>query len=455
MSSLTLKQLKNPRRDGTSKKICFLGLGIENYALLKFLLKKKVKAEFTVCDFRKKIQNQYKLPKKIKLRLGEDYDHDLGYFDVVFRIAGYPLFSDEIYKAEELKTIITSPTKFFFDLCPTKNIIGVTGTKGKGTASSLIYEILKADGRKVYFGGNIGYPMFGFLEKLKKDDWVVLELSSFQLEDLHKSPHISIITNFTKEHLAPADPNNPNYHHSLVDYWAAKTNIFRYQGKKDYLIVNPKLEPYLNKIIFRTKILFFEKSNLESKLIGEHNKENIGAAVQVAKILRVKNSVIEKAVRDFDGLEHRDEFVRELDGVRYYDSSFATTPETSIIDMKSFSQPIILIAGGADKGSNFSALAREIKKRVKFLVLIDGEGSQKVRKALNNIHYSKKKMTLAYDMEQAVKIAHSQAKSGDVVLLSPGCASFGVFKNYKQRGDLFTKEVNKLSRGRRQTPDLP
>lgn len=437
MSNLTLKKLEN-------KKICFLGLGIENYALLQYLLKKKIKAEFTVCDSRKKIQNQYKLPKKVKLNLGENYDNNLGYFDIVFRVAGYPLFSDEIKKAKEYKTIISSPIKFFFDLCPSKNIIGVTGTKGKGTTSSLIYEILKADKKKVYFGGNIGYPVFGFLEKIKKNDWVVLELSSFQLEDLHKSPHISIITNFTKEHLAPADPNNPNYHRSFVDYWKAKSNIFKYHGKNDWLIVNPRLKNRVSKYFVNSRLMFFEKSSLESQLIGEHNKENIGAAVLVAKILRIKKSIVEKAVKKFNGLEHRDEFIRELEGVRYYDSSFATTPETTIIDMKSFSEPIVLIAGGADKGSDFSALAREMKKRVKFLVLIDGEGSTRIKKSLNNINFSKKKMAPAYNMGQAVKIAHSQAKSGDVVLLSPGCASFGVFKNYKERGELFKLKVKSL-----------
>lgn len=417
---------------------------MENHALLQYLLKKKIKAEFTICDANKKISKQSKLPAKVKFKLGEDYDKNLGYFDIVFRIAGYPLFSDEIYQAEKAKTIISSPAKFFFDLCPSKNIIGVTGTKGKGTTSALIYDILKADGRKAYFGGNIGYPMFGFLEKIKKNDWVVLELSSFQLEDLHKSPHIAVITNFSKEHLAPADPNNPNYHRSLVDYWSAKTNIFRHQGARDYLIINPKLSPRINRIIFKNRILFFEKSSLPSRLLGSHNQENIGTAEQVAKVLKIKKEIVKKAVANFDGLEHRLELVRELDGVKYYDSSFATTPETAMIDMKSFNCPIVLIAGGADKGSDFSALAREMKRRVRFLVLIDGVGTERMKKALREINFSFQKIAPAYNMEQAVTIARSQARSGEVVLLSPACASFGVFKNYKERGEKFKSKVKSL-----------
>lgn len=434
-------------RDLEKKKICILGLGIENYALIKFLLKKKVKCEIVVCDSRTKIKNIYPdlvKQKNIDWKLGSHYDEDLFIYDIIFRVAGYPLFSPEIKKAKKAGVEITSPIKLFFDLCPSKNIIGVTGTKGKGTTSSLIYEIIKNSKKKVHFGGNIGYPMFGFLEKIKKTDWVVLELSSFQLEDLHKSPHISVITNFTKEHLAPADPNNPNYHKSLSDYWNAKFNIFEYQKKNDYAIVNGRLDLRFKNYKLPSKIIYFQKSNLESGLPGDHNKENIAAAVEVANILKIKKEIIKKTVKKFKGLPHRIELVKKVKGVSYYDDSFGTTPEASIIAMKSFSAPIILLVGGADKGANFKQFAREIKKRVKFAVMLDGEATPRIKKELLNINYPRENIAPAYNMKQALTIAGAKAESGDVVLLSTGCASFGMFKNYKERGDLFKFKVKSL-----------
>ncbi len=439
MSSLTLKKIQN-------KKICILGLGIENYALIKYLLKKKVSCEIIICDSKKKIKNIYPDLKKknIKWNLGNNYDSNLGQYDVVSRVAGYPLFSPEIKEAKDLGVIITSPIKLFFDWCPTKNVIGVTGTKGKGTTSSLIFNILKKAGKKVYFGGNIGYPMFGFLDKIKKNDWVVLELSSFQLEDLEASPKIAVFTNFFREHLAPADPNNPNYHRSLSEYWLAKLNIALHQTRQNFLVINDNLKKYIKNYPLLSKTVYFKKSSLESKLPGEHNKENIAAAMEVARILKIKKKVVEEAVRIFRGLPHRLELVGNIKGAKYYDDSFATTPEATMIAMNSFSSPIILLAGGADKGSDFKKLAKQIKKQVKFVILLDGEATPRIKKELLNINYSKKQMAPAYNMRQAIAIARSQAERGDVILLAPACASFGMFKNYKERGDKFKQQVKKL-----------
>ena len=484
-----------------------LGFGIENQALIEFLLKKKINCEITVCDARKKycgnapplaplfakggVARGGAFPRKnIKWRLGKNYDANLDKFDIVFRVAGYPLFSTEIRKAKKAGVEISSPTKLFFELCPTKNIIGVTGTKGKGTTVSLVYAILKkefgnrhsplsgdCDAAKrgdfnVWIGGNIGIPMFSFTDKIKKNDWVVLELSSFQLEDMTVSPKIAVITNFYKEHLAPADPNNPNYHKTLRDYWDAKLNIIRWQKRGDYAILNNNLKatpPFViafgetppsplarprrrrwqnavakSGVAFKGRKIFFIQSNLASKLIGNHNKENIAAAVKAAKIVGVKNGIIKKAVASFKGLEHRLEYVRIIKGVKYYNDSFATTPESAITALKSFNDPIILLAGGADKGSNFKQFAKEIKKRVKFVVLLNGKATPKIKKELLKIKYPKNIIKLVNSIKDAVKTACENADKGDIVLLSPACASFGMFKNYKERGMMFKQEVERL-----------
>ncbi|MFH1232419.1 MAG: Mur ligase family protein, partial [Patescibacteria group bacterium] len=289
-----------------NKKIALLGLGIENYALVKYVLDKKINCEITICDARneKELNEKYKelnkKNKKINWQLGKNYNKNLEKFDILFRSPGWPIKQVKSLKLK-VKSCLTSPMQLFFEICPTKNIIGVTGTKGKGTTASLIYEILKTAGKKVWLGGNIGVAPFDFFNKIKKTDWVVLELSSFQLEDMTISPHISVITNFYSEHLAPADPNNPNYHKSLKDYYSAKLNIIKWQKKEDKAIVNYKLRIANYELNTKCKIIYFEKSELQSKLIGEHNKENIMAAVEVAKIIKIKQEVIKKAVANFKG----------------------------------------------------------------------------------------------------------------------------------------------------------
>ncbi|MDD4271636.1 MAG: UDP-N-acetylmuramoyl-L-alanine--D-glutamate ligase [Patescibacteria group bacterium] len=438
-----------------NKKIAILGLGLENLALIKYLLKHKVKCEITICDARKDVKIKHPwIPAfagmtkkrvrmiKISWQLGKEYDKNLDKFDILFRSPGWPL--NEL-KSRKLKVeSLNSPMRLFFELCPTKNIIGVTGTKGKGTTVSLIYEILKLAGKKVWLGGNIGVAPFEFMDKIKKTDWVVLELSSFQLEDMTVSPHIAVITNLYPEHLAPADPNNPNFHHSFRKYLNAKINIARWQKSGDYLISNDKF-PMTKKIPnLKSKIVYFKKSELPSKLIGEHNKENIAAAVKAAKIVGIKPEVIKKAVVNFKGLKHRLELAGERQGVKYYDDSFATTPESAIIALKAFAQPVIILLGGADKGSNFKVLALEAKRRCKFVVLLNGRATPGIKKELLKAKFDKNKMKLANNMKEAIAIARAESEFGDVVLLSTACASFGMFKNYKERGDLFKKQVNNL-----------
>lgn len=441
MSKTKLKDLQN-------KKIGILGLGIENKALIDYILDTSLKCKITICDGRseEELGEKYKeLSKRNRIawRIGKHFNQNLDGFDVVFRSPGWPYFDPEIAKATKLGTVVTSPMRYFFKICLTDNIIGVTGTKGKGTTASLIYAIIKKSRRRVWLGGNIGVAPFSFFKKIKKNDFIVLELSSFQLEDADSSPHIAVITNFSREHQKAADPFNPNYHKSMVSYWNAKSNIFRWQKTRDLLVVNKRLMKR-NFSEGNSKIKYFGKSELETSLPGKHNLENIAAAVTVAEYIKIPRGVIKKAVAEFRGLEHRIEFVHEVDHVRYYNDSFATIPESTITALKAFRHPKILIAGGADKGSNFSELALHVKKNVKFVILIKGEASPRIKEELRKIKYDIRHIATVSDMGAAVRKAHSRAKEKDVVLMSPACASFGVFKNYKERGKLFKEEVGNL-----------
>ncbi len=433
ISQQNLNKLKN-------KKICILGFGIENRAFLAWTRKHKIDCEIIICDQKKDLRLLYPefIQENISWNLGSNFDKNLKQYDIILRVPGYPLFKPEIRKALRAGVKITSPTRLFFEFSPTKNIIGVTGTKGKGTTSGLIVEIISMANKKVYWGGNIGIPIFDFFDKLKKTDYVVLELSSFQLEDLEASPRIGVITNLSQEHLKPADPVNPNYHKSMKEYTDAKLNIIKHQKKNSIAVINKKIK-FKNKKLGSGKKIYFTKSDIESRLVGEHNKENIAAAAEAAKAIGIREAVIKKGVKKFKGLEHRIEFIGKYNRNKYYDDSFATTPESSVIALKSFDAPIILLAGGADKGSSFKKFAQEIKKRTRFTVLLNGKATPRLKKELGSIGYMD--MQNADSMKEAVRLARKQAKTEDVVLLSPACASFGMFNNYKERGDLFKKQV--------------
>jgi UDP-N-acetylmuramoylalanine--D-glutamate ligase len=441
-----------------NKKIGILGWGLENQALVGYLLKHKARCEITICDRRKDIIKKWISPAscgmgmtkkgmemtKIKWQLGQKFNKNLEKFDILFRSPGWPIDCSGIKSAVRAGTALSSPMKLFFDLCSTKNIIGVTGTKGKGTTASLIYVILKEAGKRVWLGGNIGLAPFEFIDKIRASDWVVLELSSFQLEDMTVSPHIAVFTNFYPEHLMAADPNNPNYHKSLKDYWRAKVNVIKLHKNGDWTVMNNNLKFKILNFKLRSKIIYFKKSGLPSNLVGGHNEENIAAAAATAKIVGVKPGIIKKAVANFKGLPHRLELVRKVKGVQYYDDSFATTSEATIIALKSFARPIVLLLGGADKGADFKKLATEVKKRAKFAVLLNGAATSRIRRELLRVGFRPEKMKLAYNIKAALKLAARNAARGEVVLLSTACASFGMFRNYKERGDLFKAEVRKL-----------
>ncbi len=446
---IKLKQLHN-------KKIAILGLGIENQAWLNFVLHQGIKADFHIYDSRSQADLQSRLnslpsQKNIKLFLS-DNQNDLSNYDLLLRSPGFPLFRDNIQIARDQGVEISSAMKMFFAWCPSKNIIGVTGSKGKGTTASLIQAILEQAGQVSFLGGNIGVAPFTFIDQLHQDDYVVLELSSFQLEDLTVSPHIAVITNLTEEHLQAADLQNPNYHATMDDYARAKFNIVRYQLKEDYCILNEKFK---DRALFfdrgkknnfgQGKRIYFSQINWPSKLIGNYNKENIAAAVAVGKVLGIKINDMKKTIINFRGLSHRIEFVKEVGGVKYYDNSFATTPEATSEDLDSFIEPIILFLGGADKGSSFVNLAKNIvKKNIKFIVLLAGEATGRIQRELLAVGFPSHKIVLAKSMLTAVDLAQKQAVAGDIVLLSTACASFGMFNNYKERGDLFQQAVKKI-----------
>ncbi len=436
-----------------------LGLGVNHRQLAGFFKRKSV--AFEVID-------NWQKPTELQGKLEG--------FEVVFRTPGLPYNSPAIQQALAKGTKIYSQTKLFFDLCPAK-IIGVTGTKGKGTTATLIYRILDAalrpsasGGRdqdsKVYLAGNIGKDPFEFLDELKPADLVVLELSSFQLQDLHKSPHVAVVLKITPEHL--------DHHQSLEEYIGAKKPIVKYQNEQDFAILNYDNEVTSNfaeltkaKIIWNSVdqevklgcfrrgekvVLNWQNQDIEIidtsevKLLGRFNLENITAAIAASAAVGVADKeLIRKAVSEFRGLPHRLEFVREVKGVKFYNDSFSTTPETAIAAISAFSSPLILIVGGSDKNADYADLARAIAdSKIKALIPI-GTTGPKVANFARKAGFAGRIIAVKpSSMETIVLEANSIAESGDVVLLSPASASFDMFKNYKHRGEMFKKFVTRL-----------
>lgn len=350
----------------------------------------------------------------------------------------------------------TTIQHIFFEEVKTKNIIGVTGTKGKGTTSTLIYEMLKESGKRTYLGGNVGIPVLDFVRDVTPDDWVVLELSNFQLYNLTYSPHIAVCLMIVPEHM--------DWHPDMNDYTEAKANLFRHQKAEDIAIYyndneySKKIAGYSpgQKIPYyaspgayvdeATKIMvgdteIIDKS--EIKLLGEHNLQNVCAALTAAWQVAQDRAAVRKVLSSFSGLEHRLEFAGEIEGVRYYNDSFGTTPDTAIVAMRAFDRPKIMILGGSDKGADFDGLAQEVtENNVKHVVAIGATGPR-IAQLLRAKGFSSITDHLA-SMPQIVEAAQKNSKAGDVVLLSTGCASFGMFKNYKDRGDQFKRAVQAL-----------
>lgn len=456
--------------DLRKKQTAILGLGIEGLTTAAYFLKHTV--PFAVFDEKNEEQLQetggewesaLRILKAahIPLYLGKPITGKMLIpYDVIVRSPSILPLKEPLVSLK--KSIITSQTKLFIENNPAK-LIGVTGTKGKGTTSSLIYEMLKNAGQDVYLGGNIGKPPFVFLDGLTKASVVILELSSFQLQDITKSPHISVMLMVTSEHL--------DYHKDTEEYVEAKRNIFRFQTSDDMAILNSdypstkqsekivkgviayisRYQPVTtgcfvrnNKIILRDK--GFEKEILpitDVLLPGGHNLENICAATMAAFSAGVSLDDIRFTLRTFKGLEHRLELVREVNGVQYYDDSFSTTPETAIAAMQAFRAPEILILGGSTKHADFTELGRVIEeaKNIKAIIGIGAEW-QKIKAKIP--HFTGTVIEGYISMQAIVDKAYEIARPGDIVLLSPACASFDMFKNYKDRGNQFQQEVSLL-----------
>src|SRR3990167_2939684 len=325
------------------KKVAILGYGIEGMDAEKFL--KQEGASVTVLD--KKFDKPYLTHLKP--------------FDVIVRSPGVYRHLPEITGAEKKGVKVTSTINIFFENCPEK-IIGVTDTKGKGTTSTLIYEILKADGRDVYLAGNIGKPYLELLSVISNKSYVILEMSSFQLIDMNLSPHIAVVLNVTEDHM--------DWHMDKEEYINAKKNIVRYQTASDFAVINDEYETPKSFVeITKANVSFFSKQKLENKykekllLRGEHNLENMAAAVAVGKILEVDEDKILNVIRNFRGLEHRLELVGNVDGRTFYNDSFATGPQPTIAAVNSFTEPETLILGGSDKGLQFGELGKAVALR--------------------------------------------------------------------------------------------
>ncbi len=453
------------------KKIAILGISTEGQDSVKFFVKQD--AKILCCDRRTKeeLGEMYdqlrQLP--VSFQLGEQYLRNLDDYDVIVRTPGMLPTLPELVVLQKKGKEITSLTKLFFDLCKAP-IIGVTGTKGKGTTSTLIYEMLKASDRRVYLGGNVGTPLLSQVENIEANDIVILELSSFQLEDLTKSPHIAVVLKITQEHLANYDRLATNFHISKEAYIEAKKPIVRFQTSADFAIFNAD-DPTSRSFAKETKatIYYFSRSDRrdafvkdhavylayqgrkelicrdsEIKLRGEHNLENIAAASLASFHAGATLGAIQKIAKTFEGLPHRLELVKIVNGVSYINDSFSTVPETAIAAINSFSEPLILILGGSEKGSDFSELGESVARSSIKAVIVVGMMTERIIAALKAGGYKKKIITGLVSMHEIVLHSHKEARIGDVVLLSPACASFDMFANYKERGELFRYEVSLL-----------
>ncbi len=421
-----------------------------------------------------------------KFRLGKNYLKGLEKFNIVYLSPGVPPHLPEIKKARQKGVKISSATELFFDLYPAK-IIGITGTKGKGTVATILYKMLKARknpereppntiasgelrGKSVPYGagadikqknaekepkiflvGNIGRSAIEILSRLKKNDLVIMELSSFQLQNLKKSPHIAVVLKITSDHL--------DYHKNLKEYFAAKANILRWQKPDDIAIIhgeNSKLK-ILKKLGGAKKILFDANSAkspalaginfAKMKIPGKHNLENMIAAAITAKILKVKTKNIQSIINNFKGREHRLEFVKSIGGAKYYNDSAATNPDATIAAILSFKEPKILIMGGQSKGNNYKKLGKIIAESNVRKIILFGENQKEIAKniklATKYEKYTKirKSIIFANNIKKTVKIAKKIAENGDVALFSPASSSFDQFKNYEERGLAFKKEL--------------
>ncbi len=451
-----------------NKRVGFIGAGVSHRELIEMFLEKGISCAVLDKKTKEEFDNdtyESLLKKGAEFCLGEKYLDEMKNFDIVFRTPGMYFYNGKINEARENGTVITSEMEVFFDLCPCK-IYAVTGTDGKTTTTTIISKMLESEGKRVHLGGNIGRALLPVIEDINEDDIAVVELSSFQLISMRKSPDVAVITNIYPDHL--------NVHSSMEEYISAKTNLIAHQNAFSKTVLNmdnkdtDALSPLVrgNLLKFSTKAVpqrgayldnegwlcfangktsekLFNKS--EIKIPGMHNVENYLAAISAVRGEVSAEKMLETA-KTFGGVEHRIEFVREKDGVKYYNDSIATSPVSVIAGLNAFSQKLIVIAGGSDKNLDYNQLAKPLTEHVKVLVLL-GATADKIEKAVKDCKDFDEaclKIIRVNSMEEAVSAAQSLAESGDVITLSPASASFDMYQNFEERGRHYKAVVNSL-----------
>jgi len=463
------EKLEYFKREIVTKKVAVLGIGISNTPLIKYLCKLGVKV--TAFDMAEESALKPVLNSlsgmDVEYRLGPDYLNYLEGFDVIFKTPKIRFDIPQLLREAEAGAEITSEMEVFCKLCPAR-IFAVTGSDGKTTTTTLIYNMLKKHGYKCWLGGNIGTPLLDRIDEIDPSDMVVLELSSFQLHTMRNRIHTAVITNVT--------PNHLDVHKSMQEYIDAKKNIFLYQNENDTVVLNfdnlttrsfieeapgktilfSRQESLENGMILKNGAIVFKNKDYELEIVktedillpGVHNVENYMAAA-AAVMEFVEPEDIRYVATTFRGVEHRNEFVRELNGVSFYNDSIGSSPTRTMATLNSFKNKVILIAGGYDKKIPYDVMGETLVNKVKCLILI-GQTAGLIEKALQKevmktgkgadipvIHCS--------SLEEAVNKAYENSSINDVVLLSPASASFDMFKNFEERGMVFKRIVNNLA----------
>lgn len=450
------------------KRATVIGLGREGVALVRYLTAQG--AQVTVSDAKPAAKLAEALRQieglTVRLSLGENRIEDAVDADIIYISPGVPLNIPCISAARGKGVPQSSLTKLFFELCPAP-IVGITGSSGKTTTTSLVGEVFKAAGRHVFVGGNIGITLLERLPEITPESWVVLELSSFQLEIMDRSPHVAAITNIT--------PNHLDVHPSMEHYIRAKKTILNFQSEDDFAILNYD-DPITRDLAkhCRAKVIFFSRTGQpeddaaflrnervyvrrggtkrpicairEIKLMGQHNLENVLAACAIASACDIETEAMRAVAVSFRGVEHRLEPVAQIDGVDYYNDSIATTPERAVAGLRSFERPVVLLAGGRDKHLPLEPLAEAIWERCKGVILF-GEAASLLEEAIAHWPHDRAKPLVVQrspSFAEALIMARHMAAAGDVVLLSPACTSFDMFTNFEERGREFKRLVHEL-----------
>ena len=447
------------------KKIAMCGIGVSNTPLILDFLSKG--ARVFACDKRSR-ELIGEMADKLEaagaeLRLGDDYLKNLE-VDIIFRTPGMSFNLPELELARKRGIAVTSEMEVFFDLCPA-TVFAVTGSDGKTTTTTLIAKMLEAEGKKVFVGGNIGKPLLPEIENITADDFVVVELSSFQLISMRKSPDIAVVTNVA--------PNHLDVHKDMDEYVEAKKNVLLHQNafSRTVLNVDNDITKDFRRYVRGQSLGFSMEGPIKNgawldsdgtlhmayrgidvpvlhrddiTILGDHNVANYLAAI-AAVWGYVGTDTINKVAKEFAGVEHRIEFVKEINGVKYFNDSIASSPTRTIAGLKAFNQKVMLIAGGYDKHIPFEPLAPYLVEKVRKLYLC-GHTAEKIEKALTEYegYNGSPEIIRVEDLEAAVLAAHKDAVKGDIVTLSPACASFDAFPNFVARGNYFKELVNKL-----------